>query len=322
MLDFEREDQQLEDWVGADARRILTAASVGWADRFYLARERLLELAGERQAPEPIVFERDRLASYFGCAYGKRGLLARAGSLLSLRDRLQRVAVLAPRLVEDAAGMSRLRREALILRTFARERLMRGRPQADDAALFAAVEAAVHTTLACADFVAAASAIDRDRGGFKGARGLWAAADLGFLAGSQPPARPLVALISFALARVGDGLAQRAAETPAYDALVESSFAALRNEMWEANEALYAEQPEPAGLAEIEKADLALETLLCHLVDRRTPSAVRAHLLAEIWSLVASGRAGHAARGAAIALDGSLLLLAEGLEMETKGLPA
>ncbi len=320
MLDFEREDELLKTWVGADARRIITAASVSWADRFYLARERMAELAAEKAASEAVVLERDRLASYFGCAYGRNGLLARAGALLSLRERLQRVATLAPRLIEDASGMGRMRREALILRTFARERLMRGRPQPVDAALFEVIAAATQSTLACADFVAAASAVDHDLGGFKGARGLWAAADLGVLAASAPPARPFVALVAFALARAGDGLAQRAASMPAYDALIEANYAALRRQMWEANEALYAEQSEPASIAEIEKADLALETLLCHLTDRRAPSAARARMLAEIWALIAAGRSGHAARKAAVALDGALLLLAEGLAVEAKGL--
>jgi hypothetical protein len=316
MLEFEREDELLKTSVGADSRQILSAASAAWADRFLLARERLLDLAAEPAPGEAEVLERDRLASYFGCAYGRSGLLARAGTLLTLRDRLTRVASLAPMLVEDASGMGRLRREVQILRTFARERFERTRPGSEEGELVRAVDAASGAVVACADFVAAASAIDRDHGGFRGLA-LWAASDAAFLV-AEVPHRPLIALAAFALGRVGDRIAQKTATTSAYEHLIESSLATLRRELWEASEEEFARDPGPAPLADIEKADRDLEAIAALLGQRGPASNVRARLLAELFALIAAGRASRAAARAASALDATLLVLAEGLAVELR----
>ncbi len=319
MLDLEREDESLRQAVGADSRAILQAASPAWADRFFLARERLVELAAERNASADEVLERDRLASFFGCAYGRQGLLARAGALLTLRDRLFRLALLSPRLSEDATAMARVRREAIILRSFAREHLARAWRR-EGAPVAEAVAATARVCIAHADFVTAACAIDRDRGGYRISQVLWAAADLSHLVAAGTPQRPLMSLAGFALARLADYMGDGGTNS-AYDALTEAHLSSLRQELWDANEALFTGTGDPAPLAAIEEADRDLERVFLHILQPELRSGTRARIVGELYGLVSAVRAAKAGHAAAAALDGTLLLLAEGLAAESRRRP-
>jgi hypothetical protein len=316
MLDLNREDDLLREQVGADSRQILASASVAWAHRFYLTRSRLEELVAETAASHEVMLERDRLASYFGCAFGRDGLLARAGAFLALRDRLQRLAVLAPRLVEDAPGMARLRREAIVARAFANARLARSRAP-DDREILEAVHAAARAAIACADFVAAAIAIGGEHGGFLTPGKLWALSDLGYLAADTSPQHPLMAAGAFLLARWAYAKDAKGSGG-AWDALIEAHVAGLRDALWDALEAQLSASG-PAPLAAIEKADRELETLLGSLSDRTIASDSRARLLAELFALAACGRAVEAQRLVNTGLESALALVAEGLAAESGG---
>ena len=317
MLDLNREDQLLKELVGADSRQILSAASAAWADRFWLAREHMQELATEAAPSHEAVLERDRLGSFFGCAYGKDGLLARAGALFTLRDRMQRIVVLTPRLLEDAQGMARLRREAVLARAFARARLSSSRAATGDREVLESVQAASRAAVACADFVAAALAIATDHGGFLTPARLWAISDLSYLAADTSAQRPLLAVAGFAIARWAYAKDAKSADYP-FDALIEAHLAGLRDTFWDTLEVQLAAEA-PASLAALEEADRELEAVLGRLSDRQIPSEARARLLAELFALAAAGRALDAQKKANAALDSALALVAEGLAAETGG---
>ncbi|HEY3446942.1 MAG TPA: hypothetical protein VGK67_11290 [Myxococcales bacterium] len=319
MLDFNRQDETLREQVGSDSMQILHAANATWADRFHLAREHMAELATEAAPTPEMVLERDRLASFFGCAFGRDGLLAKTGLLLSLRDRLQRIAVLGPRLVTDPAGMSRLRRDAVLAGSFAKARL--GRSKLDvDRALLDAVRGASQTAMACADFVCSAGALSADRGGFLTPGKILALSDLGFIAADTSTQRPLIAAGAFLLSRWAHALEQKESDG-LYDALVDSHLAALRDALWAAAEAQLSATGAAVPLPALEAADRELEGLVGRLSDRTLHSAARAGLIAELFALATSGRALFAQRLAESALDSTLKLTGDALLAETGASP-
>lgn len=319
MLDLEREDATLRQTVGVDSRAILQALAPEWAERFRIARERMSALASQRTLSQELVIERDRLDSFFGVAFGRKGLLARAGALLTLRDRLFRLALLSPRLSEDAEAMGRLRREAIILRSFAHEHLARGwgRPGQPIAE---AVAGTARVCIAHADFVTAACAIDRDRGGYRVSQVLWATAELTSLVASGIPQRPLMSMAAFALGRIADHFGDGGTHA-AYDALTEAHLSSLRQELWDANEALFSGQGDPAPLAAIEEADRDLERVFLHLLRPELRSGTRARVVGELYGLVSAVRAARAGHLADAALQQILELLAEGLAAESGRTP-
>ncbi|MGC4115461.1 MAG: hypothetical protein QM765_12825 [Myxococcales bacterium] len=265
-----------------------------------------------------MVLERDRLASFFGCAFGRDGLLAKLGLFLSLRDRLQRIAVLTPRLVTDVQGMSRLRREAVLAGSFARARL--GRSKNDgERVLLEAVQGASQTAMACADFVTSAGAVAADRGGFLTPGKLLALSDLGFIAADTSTQQPLLAAGAFLLSRWAHHLEKKESDG-IYDALVDSHLTALRDALWAAAEAQLAAVG-ATGLPALEAADRELEGLLGKLSDRNLPSAARAGLIAELFALATAGRAVFAQKLAESALEATTKLLGDALVAETGGTP-
>ena len=317
MLNFEREDEWLRQAVGADARTILSASEPQRADLFELAQARMQEMFEDEPAPAKLV-ERDRLADFFHCAYGEEGLLTRAGALLTLKTRLARLAVLTPHLVEDARGLERVQREAVIVRTFARERLSRPPNRRESLDLFDAVSAAARVTIAYADFVSAAATIDADKGGYLGCRALWATAELSYIAAEEAPIRPLFTVLGFAAARLADHLAAGASGS-GFDALCEAHYSSLRRELWEAFESQFARSGGPAPLTAIERADYDLESLFGALRDSRLKSATRARALGDLYALVSSMRASQAAQQANRAFEGAVQLIGEGLADEERG---
>ena len=317
MLDFIREDEILKEQVGVDAAQILAAAEGSWGDRFYLARERMAELVAEGAASPEISIERDRLASFFGCAYGRDGLLARAGVSLALRDRLGRIEVLTPRLVADPAGMARLRRDAVVARTLARSRLSRFPDGSAARALLEAAHGATSAAIACADFVAAAAAIAGDQGQLFTAGRLWALADLGYVAADTSPQKPLLLVGAYLLSRWAHAKDARTSEGP-YDAVIEAHLAGLRDAFWQALEAQLSQGGAPVALTALEQADHELETILARLSDRTVASDERARFLAQLFAIAASGRAGEARRRAEETLADVLRVVAEGLAAETR----
>ncbi len=313
MLDFQTEERLLLEEVGATSGQVLGSGDL--AQRFQRSRDRMSLLADEASPSQAVILERDRLASYFGCAYGRNGLLARAGSRLTLRAPRDRVSALAPRLVGDAPGRERLRREALIARTFARERLGRSRPQhPGDATLMQEAEAACRATSSCADLVGALKGLSAE--GWLGPRGLWASSDLAWVA-SDFPRRPLLGALAFLLARLGD--AKDARSNPAIEGLLQEHLQSLRTELWEAQEAELASAAEPASLSAIEQADRELAGLVATLSDGGISSAARAQALGFVRALCASARAKRASDLAREAFDAVLALLAEGLASDAKG---
>jgi len=319
MLDFNLQDETLREQVGADSMQILQAASAVWADRFHLAREQLVEMGSETTPSAELVLDRDRLASFFGCAFGRDGLLARTALLLNLRDRLERIAVLAPRLVSDPAGMARLRRDAVLARSFIHARLDRAKDGSPDRALMSAVQGSAQTAIACADFVAAAAATSGDRGGFLTPGKVYALSDLGYIAADTSTQRPVLAAAAFLLARWGHVLEQRNTDG-IYDALISGHLSILRDSLWAAAEAQLS-LGGPIPLPALEEADRELEGLVGRLSDRTLPSTARAGLIAELFALAASGRALFAKRLVLEALEQTLQLLADGLAAETGGTP-
>ncbi len=315
MLEF-HSDERLQEQVGATSAQILSCAGAEWPGLFESARRRLADLAARRDLSQALIFERDRLASYFGCAFGPQGLLARCGALFNLRERLARIGTLAPRLVEDEESLARLRREALIARTFAREWLGKLPAGPEEVALLESVCGACRSAIGFADFCLAATAIDRDRGGFKGLA-LWAASDLASIAASGLGARPLWTALAFALGRAGDQLSQGAPD-PSYEALLQAQLASLKSELWEASEQQLAREKAPAPLSVIVQADRELEALLATLADARKPSNARARLVGELLARLAAAKAWHAAELTGAALQRALLVLLEGLAAETK----
>lgn len=319
MLDFNRQDEALREQVGQDSMQVLHAAQAPWADRFYLARERLAELAAEAAPTPEMVLERDRLASFFGCAFGRDGLLSRAGLYLTLRDRLQRIAVLTPRLVADREGMCRVRREAVLAGSFARARLTRSKAEADRA-LLEAVVGATDTARACAEFACCAAAIAAERGGLLSPGNLLALSDLGFVAADTSSQQPLLTAGAFLVSRWAHHLESKATDG-LYDALVDSHLAALRDALWAAAETQLSASGAPVGLPALEAADRELEALFVKLSNRSLHSGARAGLIAEMFALATAGRALFAQRLSQTALETTVKLLGDTLLAETGGAP-
>lgn len=316
MLDFHREDELLRELVGADSRQILSTASVSWADRFYLALERMAELASD-PTPEHVL-ERDRLASFFGCAFGADGLLSRAGLMLALRDRSQRLVVLTPRLVADLPSLFRLRRDAVVTRALARNRLGTPAQTSTERAVLETVHAATSAAISCADFVNAAASLSAEATeGFFSPRIAHALADLGPFVADTSPQEPVMAIAAFGLAQWAHHKEERAIGG-VYDALIDAHLTSLRDTLWATAEA-DAAKAGPLGLVALERLDRDLETILGQLTDRRLPSALRARVLAQLFALCAAGRALQAQQAANTALGETLGILGEGLAAETGG---
>ncbi|MBI5546781.1 MAG: hypothetical protein HY901_23100 [Deltaproteobacteria bacterium] len=315
MLDFNREEEILREQVGADSQHILSVTSPTWADRFYLARERMSDLAGETAASLEVSIERDKLADFFGHAYGPTGLLARAGFLLTLSERMQRLVVLTPRLVADPSGMPRLRREAVLARSLTRARLGRANEGTADRALLESVFVACGSAIACADFVVAAHAVARGQGGLLSPHTMRDLADLGYLLADTSPQRPLLTVAAFALSHWVHKADDKASLGP-YDAIIDAHLMGLRDTLWQATESQLMESGEPIPLAALEQADRDLETLLGRLADHSLPSEKRAQFLAQLLAMAASGRALEAQRRADTGLQGALREIADGLAAE------
>lgn len=318
MLDFNRQDEVLRETVGADTAQILEASGAAWTDRFWLAREHLIELASETAASPQVSIERDRLASFFGCAYGRDGLLARAALYHALRERMGRLVALAPRLVTDPVGMSRLRRDAVLSHSFARARLSRAKEGTPERALLEAVEGASRTAMGCADFVGAAGALALDHGGFLTPGNLFTLSDLGFVVADTSSQRPLLTLAAFAISRWAHAK-EKQHQDGIYDTIVDAHLTALRDALWQAAEAQLASRGAPVPLPALEQADRELEGFVARLSDRSIPGAARAGLIAELFALATAGRAFEARRQAETAHAATLALLADGLAAETGG---
>ncbi len=316
MLDFEKLDHALEGAVGISPSALLTASSPAWASRFILARERLSELSEIAKPAEAERLERERLGSYFGCCYGDTGFLARAGALSTLLARLERLREALPRLLREPSALVQLRREASILGALASNRLSRPLHD-DDRPLLEALErlASALTTL---------SAFSREVQGSEselavaqtGSR-LYGLADVTNVASDIRDGLTVSGFASFVLGRLADhAFVQEASSS--LDAVCAAHVGDLRDALWSLGLEGYARRSEPATLLELQHLDVTLELLCATLTSAERPAAMRAEALATLYAMLAIGYAVGAERRAAGLLDGTLLLIAQGLEAERR----
>lgn len=312
MIDFQREDAALRAAAGLGPEDVLARLGEAYPARHARIRARYEALVS-RAVPlsDSERLERDRLDSLVQELYGPRGLLQRAAALMTLEDRLRTVVELAPRCGTSAEVAGRLRREALILRTFGREQTARSGGPATTA-LASALSAVAHAVGRMHAFCLEASGVDAQRGAHRKARTLRAAA---FVADDWPQEKTVGDAVAFILERLSESSLVSAAES-SYDALCDAHAAALREELWDAAEGGYARRDAPATLRDVTELDLTLELLCGKLTDRRLDSAERRDAIGALYGLVASARATDAATLAREALYPISNVIRDGISAE------
>lgn len=316
MLDFDKLDHALEAAVGVAPDALLRAAAARWADRFLLARERLSELSEVQRASQAEVLERDRLASFFGCAYGDHGLLARAGALYTLKSKIAALADALPRLAAEPSALGAARREVAILRALADHRLSEI-PHSDDDPLrarLAELESAIGDLQA---FSSASSQSLRSVGIAATAGHLYGAADLVNTASDFKDGMPVLGLVAFVLGRLADRGFTKETRSLLHELCAEHA-GRIREQLWAVGLDGFRQRGRPATLAELRELDLALEGLRAELVHDGRAGSLRAQAVSALWTLLALARAQAAQKLADAMLDGAVLLIAEGLAAEAR----
>jgi hypothetical protein len=316
MLEFEKLDLALEQAVGAPPIAVLRAASPKWADGFLFARERLSELSEVATPSERDLLERDRLASFFGCAYGDHGFLARAGALHTVQLRAASLGEALPRLAQEHTALGALRREASILRALCGARLTRPAHD-DDLPLLASLDALELALARLADFTAGVAQAGRSVGIAVGAGRLYGLADLTNVASDFREGLSLAGVLSFVLGRLADRGFTEETRSLLHELCVREA-SSLREALWQVGLEGFERRGQPATLRELRELDVALEQLRAELCSPRRAAADRAETLVALHVLLALGRALGAGQLAARMLDGAVLLIAEGLAAETR----
>ncbi len=121
MIDFAREEVELAAATGLTTEAILAEVSPSLPEQLARARAAFDALAPRGDLTQAERLRRDRLDSLLQELYGRSGLLARTGALVSLRDRLHRSAAHAPRCLSAPDARVKVRRDSLVARAFARE---------------------------------------------------------------------------------------------------------------------------------------------------------------------------------------------------------
>ena len=316
MLDFDKLDHALESAVGVAPDALLRAAASRWADRFLLARERLSELSEVKKLSPADTLERDRLASFFGCAYGDHGFLARAGTLHTLHARLRHVADALPALAHEPNGLQSLRREVSILRALAEHRL--SQPQhPDDQPLHARLLSLDESLQELAGFAIAEQQARRSVSVSQSALRLYGLADLTNVASDIREGLPIAGVLSFVLGRLADRRFTQEARSLLHE-LCESHAGKLRDALWNAALESYTQRKSPPTLRELRELDTALEVLKSELTSNERAASDRADAVIALNTLLTIATAIGAMHVAAGMLDGAVLLIAEGLAAEGK----
>lgn len=312
MIDFAQEDAALEAAVGMAPDAIVDALGDAAVRQLADVRRRyarFVEAAGPLSTEARL--QRDRLDSLLQHLYGARGLLRRAGALIALRDRLYRIAALAPRCLAQDGTSDRLRREALLARTFAREQLARsgeGTVQALATNVARAAEALSRLDGFCGELARTAG----DRALNWRSLALYSASDAADM-GTEPFG--VADGIAFVLRRLADAGYVRAAGGQ-LDAVCASHAVVLRDLLWDAAETGYAARSEAATMAELTDLDRVLEALRAKLTSREVDGTERAGAIAQLYALLASS----VATDAALRAEGLLAPIREtllvGLEAE------
>lgn len=306
MLDFESLDAGMERAVGLAPHALLAVASPPLASRFVLARERFAELAEQTDLEDPERIERDLLESFFGLAYGDRGLLARASALHLLQSAADS---LGPRLQQaDPSAIAAAERELYLLHTHVQLRVL-GVP---------GDEALVHGSLLLHDRVATLQTAARALGGVDG--GLRTAERAAWLYASDGLGPAMGALagkgLGAALAWVASRLADSsfiAAERSSLDETLEAHVHAVGLRLRDEAIAGLARRNSLPAWSELQEVDHSIASLQAALTDRRREMAGRVQAVVALHTLLALLSAQAVARSAESARDAALLLLAEGL---------
>jgi hypothetical protein len=311
VIDFSREETDLVAAVGLTTEAILAEVSPALPGQLALARAAFDALAPRGDLDQAERLRRDRLDSLLQELYGHSGLLARAGALVALRDRLHRIAALAPRCMSAPDASAKLRRDSLVARTFAREQVARG--QSDGHQRLANAVAQVSDAAATLDdFCAEIRAATGQHSMMWRALGLGATADA---AEALPKPKTVAEGVAFVLRRLADASYVTAASGQ-LDRLCAVHSARIRDALWDAAESGYARRDAAAGIAELAELDSVLEELRAKLVDPRLDSKERAAGIAQLYALVTSSRAVQAASAADAALAPLEDLLAQGIRAE------
>lgn len=316
MLDFDDLDAALEQAVGVAPDPLLRAVAPRWADRFLFARERMSDLSEEAHPSTELQVERDRLASYFGCAYGERGLLARAGALHTVHAKLLGMSEALPALSPEPGALGALRREALILSALADARLS-SPPHPDDAPLRIALAEVVGAVGALGGFAQAAMQAERSAAVSKRSGRLYGAADLVNVASDIRDGLPVAGALAFVLGRLADAGFTHEARSLCHE-LCLTHADGVRDSLWRLGLSGFARRGSPASLRELRDLDLALEAVKAELCSEKRAAGQRVQAVSALYLLLALGQVSAAQSEAHRALDGTLLLLAEGLAAESK----
>ena len=316
MLEFEKLDAALEAAVGIAPDALLRQAAPRWADHFLLARERMSELSELTQPSSAELLERDRLGSFFGCAYGDHGFLARAGTLHTLSTRLSALADSIPALAAEPSGLGAVRREAAILGALAEHRLSQP-PHPDDVPLRKALGALHASVGELAEFALAAAQGNRSIGIAQGATRLYGLADLVNVASDFKEGLSVTGVLAFVLGRLADRGFTGEGRSLLHE-LCESHAGRLRDALWDLAQQGAPQRGSVPTLRELRELDLALEGLKAELVSTRRAAQHRAEAVGALYALLALAHAVGAQNLAANMLDGAVLLIAEGLAAEAK----
>lgn len=286
MIDFETEDSELQTATGLSSEAVLAELGPALSEKVTRLRERYRTLARASALSTSDRLERDRLDSLLTALHGPRGLLRRAGAIIAVRERLGRLVALVPLCRTDAEAAVRLRREALILRTFSREQVARTTGNAT-AALVESISGVARAIARLHDFCLAATGIDIQLGLYQKVRNLRVAAGV---ADTWPSPKNMGDVVSFVLDRLSESAFVKSASTH-YDSLCHAHAAALREELWETAERGYARQQLPATLRDVTELDLTLEALCTRLTDPKVDGSERRLAIGELYALVATSRA-------------------------------
>ncbi|HLL52301.1 MAG TPA: hypothetical protein VK447_02085 [Myxococcaceae bacterium] len=309
MIDFQREDAELLSAAGFTAQQLLGRLGGGCAAGLERLRDRYQTLASAHGVSDAVRLERDRLDSLMLELHGPRGLLRRAGALVALKERLERLATLTPRCGGDAEVAGRLRREALILRAYGREQV--GRTQGGAAtALSTSLGALAEAVGGLHGFCLEARSLDGQRGSQRKANLLRSAAGAAL---RWPEEKTIGDAVAFVLQRLSESAESVDGH---YHALCQQHAARLRDGLWEAAEGGYARRDQPATLRDVTELDLTLELLCGKLADARLDSEERCEAIGELYALVAASRAQDAAALAHGLLAPLVDVLRTGIEAE------
>ncbi|MHB8877831.1 MAG: hypothetical protein ACYC8T_29410 [Myxococcaceae bacterium] len=314
MMDFQHEEAGLSAAVGQSADEVLAEAGAEASSRLAAIRSRYLAYVGKASLSAAERLERDRLDSLVTELYGPRGLLAGAGALITLRDRLRRVGGLALGGRASSALTSRVRREALILRAFAREQVER--KLGGTGAIVVAAAAALESTLSRFHaFCLEAEGIDRRVGNSRVGRVL---VDAAHLVDDWPEQRSLGDAVAFTLHHLAESATLKSA-LGEYDGLCQAHAATLRDELWASAEVGFSRRALPATLEELSALDLTLEALCAKLTDPRVDGAERCSAIGELYATAGGARATEASTAAQAVLEPLLEILRTGISAEARG---